>query len=182
MKGRPVLRAFSGCGKTLVLEGYGLPHRSELQAVRKCFARNSALEAAEAFISSPHPTFLQAVQSGFRACVRTRRHSRRGTSQLIWNCGSEKARWWEPPHSCGGARLSSGAARGGLISSGFSRGVSESSLPRCKRVEESANFLGCSGVQTFAAAYFVGPGGSGLVSGHDFSRAVPTRLDEGFSP
>ena len=38
--------------------------------------------------------------------------------------------WWEPPHSCGGARLSSRAARVGLILSGFSRGVSESSLPR----------------------------------------------------
>ena len=31
--------------------------------------------------------------------------------------------WWEPPHSCGGARLSSRAARVGLFSSGFSRGV-----------------------------------------------------------
>src|SRR5271170_4353693 len=30
---------------------------------------------------------------------------------------------WEPPHSCGGARLSSRAARVGLFSSGFSRGV-----------------------------------------------------------
>src|SRR6202789_2021164 len=29
----------------------------------------------------------------------------------------------EPPHSCGGARLSSRAARVGLFSSGFSRGV-----------------------------------------------------------
>jgi hypothetical protein len=39
------------------------------------------------------------------------------------NRGLEKAQWWESPHSCGGARLSSRAVRVQLPSSGLSRGV-----------------------------------------------------------
>ena len=36
--------------------------------------------------------------------------------------GKVRSAWWKPPHSCGGARLSSRAGWVGLISSGFSRG------------------------------------------------------------
>src|SRR5580704_5035171 len=43
--------------------------------------------------------------------------------QVIFRFRLVQIGWWEPPHSCGGARLSSRAARVGRFSSGFSRGV-----------------------------------------------------------
>jgi hypothetical protein len=51
----------AGCGKTPVFEGYGLPRRSEHQAVRTCFAMNSALaaEGTRAYLSNG--TLLTAV-------------------------------------------------------------------------------------------------------------------------
>ena len=78
--------------------------------------------------------------SGRRACRTTTRISRRGTSQLALEPWLEKAQWWEPPHSCGGARLSSRAAHVGLDSYPASA-AGLRNLPRCKRVGENANFL-----------------------------------------
>jgi hypothetical protein len=70
MKGRSILSASSGYGKTLVLEGHGYlaaasfsPEGYGLQAVRKGFAMNSAF-AAEGTHFIPLPTFSAACLDG----------------------------------------------------------------------------------------------------------------------